>query len=656
MEKMLTSITMISILAIFAMQVSTAHGNQYKPEAYTVVYPTGDPKQDEMNIRQAVDEGGKVLLKSHDREGNPQHFDVGVLDHLKKECTLYLENLDGAMRVLRVRAEAQKSPEVRDHSVRERKPSRGPSVASVNTLQLYPVTVLEGTEGYMYHGFGLVSRSPTTSIKSGIDIDSDHRREIVFKTKLGSSPQPSQIYESVGDDIFQGYTTPIDRWYSKAVGDADSDGLQEIITGEFDHGPWTAVIGVYEQPDPISYPSAKTTEFLAPGSGSATPPVDIAIDDLDSDHRNEIIYAITNPGHFAVHECRGDNIYEQVYLASEPGFLLQHMAITVDLDNDGWKEAIVGGLPYLIMYEAWTDDSYRVVWGEERERNISCIRYVGDSDGDGLKEFLVGSAGKYHPGPERCTLYEFDGNGGFDITWEVSAPWHVGEDSGPRLEAVDLDGDGNRELLCTRRIDNIYVFEIYKSTGDNQYELIFSSAGVTGDGLGIKEGPIGVGDFDRDNKMELVLTEDRGGEDYVIAVYETAQAITSNVLRLTAGYKATRLCLGFTLGVPARRPAQGSIRWFTALLMPIGPSWQWVPITNTIVPPILPSKDFPIAFPFPQMGLIGVFSSLISDDGIEAYAFELVDTGETGLEKAIDREDILSELPSSEAVLRALRY
>ncbi len=141
----------------------------------------------------------------------------------------------------------------------------------------------------------------------------------------------------------------------------------------------------------------------------------------------------------------------------------------------------------------------------------------------------------------------------------------------------------------------------------------------------------------------------------MIAVYETAQAITNNVLRLTAGYKQSRLCLDFTLGVPARMPAQGSIRWFTALLMPIGPSLQWVPITYTIVPPILPSKDFPVAFSFPQMGWIGVYSALLSDSGIEDFAFEMVNTGGAGLEKAIESEDILSELPNSEAILRALR-
>ena len=169
-------------------------------------------------------------------------------------------------------------------------------------------------------------------------------------------------------------------------------------------------------------------------------------------------------------------------------------------------------------------------------------------------------------------------------------------------------------------------------------------------------GPVGVGDFDRDNKIELVLSEARGEgeENIVIAVYEIEQAITSHVLNLTAGYKQSRLCLDFTLGVPGREPDQGDIRWFTALLVHIGPSWQWIPITSTILEPILPSKDFPIAFPFPQMGWIGVYSALISDSGIEASAFDVVNTGGGGTESSIEAGDILGALPSSENILRTL--
>ena len=251
-------------------------------------------------------------------------------------------------------------------------------------------------------------------------------------------------------------------------------------------------------------------------------------------------------------------------------------------------------------------------------------------------------------------MYEYDGLGGFEITWEISHNFNPFGDNGPRVGAVDFDGNGTRELICACKVDGTCILRIYRSTGDNEYDLVFSSAGVTGDGLGM-EYPIGTGDFDGDNKVELVLTEDRGGSDFVIAVYETAKSITSNILNLTAGYKASRLCLDFTLGVPGRDPDQGDIRWFTALLVYTGASWQWIPIASTILEPILPSKDFPLAFSFPQIGWIGVYSALLSDSGIEASTFEVVDTGGAGFEKAFDSKDILGELPSSEDILKILR-
>lgn len=263
-------------------------------------------------------------------------------------------------------------------------------------------------------------------------------------------------------------------------------------------------------------------------------------------------------------------------------FILQSMTITMDLDNNGWKEVIVAGPHYILMYEAWADDSYRLIWWAESVWNIFHLAYVGDSDGDGLKEFLVGSFDIQTPGYEHCTLYEYTGTGGFDITWEVSYPYNSFSDDGPSVDAADLDGDGLSELICGCKVDDVYV------------------------------------------------------------------------LNLIAGYKQSRLCLDFTLGVPWREPDQGDIRWFTALLVQIGPSWQWIPITSTILEPILPSKDFPLAFPFPRMGWIGIYSALISDSGVEASAFDVVNTGGGSTESSIEVGDILGALPSSGAILRTL--
>ena len=524
-------------------------------------------------------------------------------------------------------------------------PSETSQLSPAAALRLFPVSLLEGTVGDLEQ---VVARTATVNVP-GIDIDSDSRREIVLQTNDRGFLQNAQIFESVADNVFEGLSTDI-YTFLEAVGDSDSDGLKEIVTGGFVDDPWRATIEVREQPDKLTYPSVKTVELLAPESRCACPPVNIAVDDLDGDRANEIIYAITDPGFLSINEATGDNTYEQKYLASRPEFLLQRMLITVDLDNNGRKEALVSGVPHMILYESWDNDAYRPVWWSQSQRNTRSLAYVGDSDGDGRKEFLVGSIDVAFPGFKHCTLYEYDGAGGFKVTWEVSGPNYAFNALGPSVEAADFDGDGNRELICSRSVLGTFVLQVYKSTGNNRYALAFSSAGMTGDGLGLEEA-IGVGDFDRDNRIELVLNEDRGGAGPVVAVYESDISISSNVLRLTAGYSVSRLSLDFTIGTPA----QNALRWYTALYLPAAPE-PWIALADIPLPPILPARDYVMSFPFPRIGWVGVYSALISEAGTESSTLKWVFTGGPNAGSSIDPQDFINQLPGSKDFLATLEH
>lgn len=562
----------------------------------------------------------------------------GLQEHVLRvsDCTVHFQAPDGSIRAVRAGEEPMPVNGIeRDRPAPEF--FKTPQLSPAATLQLSPVSLLEGTVGDLEH---VVARTATVNAP-GIDIDSDSQREIVLQTNNFGFVQNAQIFESVAGNVFEGLTTEI-FGIPEAVGDSDSDGLKEIVTGEFDHGSFRAIIQVREQPDKLTYPSVETVQLIAPESRCACPPVNIAVDDLDGDRRNEIIYAITEPGFLSINEATGDNTYQQKYLASRPEFLLQRMLITVDLDNNGRKEALVSGVPYMILYEPWGNDAYRPVWWSAKQRNTVSLAYVGDSDGDGRKEFLVGSIDVAFPGFERCTLYEYDGAGGFNITWEVSGPSNPFSDPGPTVEAADFDGDGNRELLCSRRVFQTFALQVYESTGDNEYALAYSSAGVTGDGLGLEEA-IGVGDFDRDNRIELVLNENRGGAGPVVAVYESDNSIDSNVLRLTAGYQVPRFALDFTIGTPARN----SLRWYTALYLPSAPE-PWIALADIPLPPILPSRDFAMSFPFPRIGWVGVYTALISDEGTEVSRFRWVLTGAAAVEGATLPPEFIDQLPGRE--------
>lgn len=493
--------------------------------------------------------------------------------------------------------------------------------AYAGRLVLEPVTALfSGTS----ESYRITSRAPLTGLVPGIDLDFDSRREILIQQKDGIYVQPAQIFESTADDTFAIAfdSSTYEIWGISCTGDADSDGLKEIISLQFDHGPWRPIVEVHEQPNPYSYPTSMAAEIVGHSVHYASPPVDSAIDDLDGDGIREIIVAETEPGYLSIYECTGDDTYEEVYLAQFSDYLLQRMIITPDLNGDGLKEALIGGVPYLALYQATGNDCFAPIWYVEPDRNINSLAYVGDSDGDGYKEFLVGSMDTVIPGTYlHCTLYEHDGAGGFNVSWEITMPPYTLYDT-VSVESIDLDGDGRRELICNYPDGPAYVVDVYQAVGDNLYNLAFSSAGETGDGLGLG-GSIGVGDFDRDNKIELVFNESLGGDEIATVVYETQAAITDHVLHLTALYRSQKMTLSFTIGAPEPSP----VIWYTGLMILSDSARALIPISVTMLESISSCIDTSLSFPLPPLGWVVVLSALITDHGLQVLDYQVVNTG-----------------------------
>ena len=89
---------------------------------------------------------------------------------------------------------------------------------------------------------------------------------------------------------------------------------------------------------------------------------------------------------------------------------------------------------------------------------------------------------------------------------------------------------------------------------------------------------------------------------------------------LVASHEAGTLSLDFTLGVPERAT------W--AVTMEINYPTQWyLPLWENPVPVILPPAGIPIAFPCPNVGWVGIHSSLYTGEGLQSYGFTWVFTG-----------------------------
>ena len=92
------------------------------------------------------------------------------------------------------------------------------------------------------------------------------------------------------------------------------------------------------------------------------------------------------------------------------------------------------------------------------------------------------------------------------------------------------------------------------------------------------------------------------------------------ILELVASFKLGWLGLDFTLG--ASEPST----WANYLILTY-PSVQFIPLWTVPLPVIDPPLDMPVAFPFPGLGWVGIYSGLFTAAGPQAVEMVWVDTG-----------------------------
>ena len=314
------------------------------------------------------------------------------------------------------------------------------------------------------------------------------------------------------------------------LADTDGDGVPELLAGDVGHAPpFSSFVRVLEQSPPGSTDMSEIDLFTTDCCGVTA----INVGDLDGDHRAEVIYGGSYPAYLKVNEREDGGAFREVFAPRFPrGYLFQVALVTNDLDDDGRRELLMAGQPDfyrpgrltgLFLYEATGDDRYRIVWdGGPGFRNFHALASAGDTDGDGRKEFLAASTNADLGAlGEQCTLYEYDGAGGFRITWEVTDTVATFIDD-LAVDSYDFDGDGRREILCYHRRGPDFAVDVYRSTGNDAYELLTS----------LPLGPLqplspstnlALGDFDRDQHPDLLVNRTEG-DRMAISLFETAES------------------------------------------------------------------------------------------------------------------------------------
>jgi probable HAF family extracellular repeat protein len=97
------------------------------------------------------------------------------------------------------------------------------------------------------------------------------------------------------------------------------------------------------------------------------------------------------------------------------------------------------------------------------------------------------------------------------------------------------------------------------------------------------------------------------------------ECLSSFVLTMDASCPSGTLTMDFTLG------ALEPFVWGTYLIL-LSPTVAVYPMWQAPLPAIHPALDIPIAFPFPNLGYIGIYTCLFTGEGVKAYDFKWVNS------------------------------
>lgn len=303
-------------------------------------------------------------------------------------------------------------------------------------------------------------------------IDEDDIPDIVLITTSGLDYGVLRVLSGDGSGELLSVEAQLQWQGGVALGDIDSDGIQEIVA------PTGSRLQAFEHTGVLKWTSPSLSGYIV---GAADHP---SIADLDGDGAVEIIVgaAVLNGSDGSV-RALGEH-------AASRGGDAGSTSFAADLDGDGLQEVITGNTVFTADGET--------LWHNDFEDGYVA---AADFDGDGQGEIVVTRDGQ-------ARLQDGDGS----VIWEVV----IDEDgaSGPPCVA-DFDGDGEAEIGVS---------------GEHHYTLLDTDGSVLWQ-RSISDGASGTSgstafDFDGDGSAEVVYADERtlwvfDGEDGAVELEYT---------------------------------------------------------------------------------------------------------------------------------------
>lgn len=312
-------------------------------------------------------------------------------------------------------------------------------------------------------------------------------------------------------------------WSSPALGDLDGDGDLEIAVEGFDRRlhVWHHD-GRYLKGWPIGPPDIFRGGWSSP-----------AIADLDRDGLPEVVFGTDShygaPPPYLLYAFNGD-------ASPLPGFPveasqnLKSSPAVGDIDGDGSLDIVAGTGGYEASggnkVYAWDRHGNLLPgWPKTTGGDMPASPALGDLDGDGDLEIVIGCGTEGDPYPATCSeLYAWHGDGsdvtGFPLPVGPNDPWEPqGPDNGLPYSPIlaDHDGDGQIEILA----------QIRWSWGVSTVELVNGTWRENNDPNLQTKGPLSstplVDDVDDDGLVEIIVggAADSDGTRGALYIWDT---------------------------------------------------------------------------------------------------------------------------------------